>query len=249
MAVNDNLLLYIEPKNPPSKKPVIDIITCTMVDAFRRAKSGVANYMNDEGPYEFMEGVGYKGTHTCSCNVRSSNRDYLLPHGEMTNSLAVHYLAYHRDEISEEQLERVDTLSDDASLPTDEELRVPKGSEGFDIDDASRQLTVKPEPLPESRYGDKRWLVGWRDRGLGHGDFGVIDDKQNIIADIPLNENDREHTYLIVQACNHHNELVGMVQEALDMINADCITNVVEKVENLNKRLSEIKNYNKELIK
>jgi hypothetical protein len=30
------------------------------------------------------------------------------------------------------------------------------------------------------------WELGWRDRGMGHGDYGVMDDKGNLIClDIP----------------------------------------------------------------
>ena len=30
----------------------------------------------------------------------------------------------------------------------------------------------------------KSWEVAWKDRGMGHGDYGIIDDKENLIAEI-----------------------------------------------------------------
>ena len=245
MAVNDNLILFIEPKNPPSKHPVIDEATCVMTQALRLAKTGVANYREDASPNDFREGSGYRGFHVCSCGMISSNCDYLLPNGEITTSLAIHYLAYHREEVSEEQIKRVLALmpeESDPKIPTDKELKVPKNSVGKDIDRVLKQFAEEANPRPEpSSYGDKTWAVGFKDRGHGHGDFGVIDQDGKIIAELPLNEDDRTNAHLIVSACNHHKELVYMLEHTLDMIDADEIPNVLMELANINKRLKEIK--------
>ena len=244
MAINPKLLLYIEPKNLPSKLPVIDEITCTMAHALKEAKTGTANYNDLDGDVSFREGSGYRGFHVCSCGAISSNVDYQLENGEVTNSLAVHYLAYHRDEITEVQLHRVDCCDEDATFPTVEQLCVPKSSEQIDQDwifNAITRMNQEPKPEP-SPYGDKTWAVGWRGRGLGHGDFGVIDEDGQLVASLPLNENDREHAHLIVKACNHHHELISMVEETLDMLDSDYISNVVEKIGGMKRRLKEIKN-------
>ncbi len=30
----------------------------------------------------------------------------------------------------------------------------------------------------------KQWTVGWKDRGMGHGDYGVIDETGKLIAEV-----------------------------------------------------------------
>jgi hypothetical protein len=192
MAVNNDLLLYIEPKTDPSVMPVIDALTCSMVHALRKAKEGSVNYWT-EPPYTFEEGNGYKGWHRCSCGVTSSNKDYQLPGGEMTNSLAIHYLAYHRNEISEEQLKRVEALTEDTDLPTDEELKVPKGSEGY----STKAVIDSIYPPPDEDYS-----VGFKNRGMGRGDFCVMSRNGEVIAEIITNEKAEENANFIAKACN-----------------------------------------------
>jgi len=95
---NDNLLLYIRPTQPASKKPVEDELTAKM-----RALLAVA-----------QKGTCWRGWHTCVCGEHSTTYDLVLPDGTITNSLAVHYLAYHRDEVPEseiDKLNRIDTTS------------------------------------------------------------------------------------------------------------------------------------------
>lgn len=129
----------------------------------------------------------------------------------------------------------------DPKIPTDKELRVPKDSVGKDIDRVLKQFAEEANPKPKpSRYGDKTWAVGFKDRGHGHGDFGVIDQDGKIIAELPLNEDDRTNANLIVSACNHHKELISMVEDTIKMLNADCIPNVVNELDALGKRLKEI---------
>ena len=116
--INHNGLLYIEPRLPPRPTPLVDELTCRMVWSLRAA--------TDTGTLSgttFRKGDAYRGWHTCSCGAGSSNVDYLLPSGEVTNSLCIHYLAYHRHEIPPEQLARVAALPVvGTELPTEEEL-------------------------------------------------------------------------------------------------------------------------------
>jgi DNA-directed RNA polymerase subunit H (RpoH/RPB5) len=91
-------LLYIEPKiEQKSLLPMEDEYTVLMRMALEDSKLGRANY-NDPGVPEvnFKEGFGWKGWHTNCDGVRSSNQDYLLPNGLVTNSLCVHYLLFYR---------------------------------------------------------------------------------------------------------------------------------------------------------
>lgn len=101
-------LLFIEPKRPASSAPVLDHLTRQMTAAYRAAHPS---------PY------CYAGTHTCVCGVRSSACDYFLPNAEKTNSLCVHYMAYHREEVPHEQLERVAALRYGEIEPAAEELQ------------------------------------------------------------------------------------------------------------------------------
>lgn len=48
----------------------------------------------------------YKGTHTCSCGMTSDNVDHLLP-GMTTNSLMVHYVSCHRDEVPQGEIDKL----------------------------------------------------------------------------------------------------------------------------------------------
>ena len=92
---SDHGYLYIEPQEAPSPEPIIDTLTKKMAAAFLKATPG----------------PGYRGVHRCSCGICSSNCDYALPNGEQTNSLSVHYLAYHRQEVPKAQLEKVAALN------------------------------------------------------------------------------------------------------------------------------------------
>lgn len=240
MAVNKNLLLFIEPINPPSKEPLVDVLTCTMTAAFRKAESGTSNYSDKEGPYVFREGGCYRGIHKCSCGVNAGNRDYQLPNGDITTNLAIHYLAYHRDEISEEQLKRIDAISDEyAKIPTDEELHVPKGSEGLDID----KIITRPEPprMEPSKFGDKRWTIGFADRGMGHGDFCVMEEDKTVVAKVEGNAEARDNAWMIAKACNSHYELIDLVEITLNMVKAKVVHNVTDKIDDIEGKLAKIK--------
>lgn len=132
MANNPNLLLYIEPINPISKEPVIDELTRKMTASFRKSQRGaLRNYDNCLDGSKFEAGFGWRGSHGCSCGAFSSCDDHLCPNGEVTNALCIHYLALHRDEISEEQLNRVRALDDGEEEPTMEEIYIPKPNVKF----------------------------------------------------------------------------------------------------------------------
>lgn len=127
MAVNPELLLFIEPKNSPSKNPVIDELTKKMTASFRKAKIGTIDRYSVIGQgYAFSEGNGWRGWHTCSCGARNGCQDYLLSNGEMTNDLCIHYMAYHREEIPQEQLDRVAKLDDGITYPKVQEIKIPQ---------------------------------------------------------------------------------------------------------------------------
>ena len=101
-------LLFIEPCQPPSSEPVIDSLTRKMTAAWRKAET--SDYV-------------YFGVHQCVCSVLSTNCNYYLRNGAITNSLCVHYLAYHREEVPPEELEKVSSLEDGQCEPHPSELQ------------------------------------------------------------------------------------------------------------------------------
>lgn len=144
--IDDDLLLFIEPENEPSKLPIIDDITKKIAKALRRGipgaqtekwtEDGNVRWKQSEPPhmiiempwnetYNFTTHTGWMGVHQCSCGVYSHACNYLLPSGEVVNSLCIHYVAFHRDEIPQEQLDRISNMplySSETIEPTDEEL-------------------------------------------------------------------------------------------------------------------------------
>src|SRR5579859_2736633 len=81
--IDEKNFLFVEPNEPKSDEPIVDEITKRVTALLRKAK----------------EGNHYKGFHVCSCGACSGACDLILPNGQKTNSLAVHYIAYHRKEL------------------------------------------------------------------------------------------------------------------------------------------------------
>jgi len=100
-------MLYIVPKNSPSEEPIIDELTMKMVAALRKAT------LPNRRSLSF---------HTCVCGAMSDSTDFILPNGLCTNSLCVHYLAYHRGEVEAGELWAVEGLSDGSEYPSSHEL-------------------------------------------------------------------------------------------------------------------------------
>ncbi len=115
-------LLYVEPQDPPSEQPVIDLLT-----------RGMAAALNASEPY----GDVTRGFHVCSCGAHSDNVEHKLPTGDITNSLAVHYLAYHRKELVGEQLGYVLAL-----------VRFCLDRGGLKEADPTPEQLQKPQPRP-----------------------------------------------------------------------------------------------------
>ncbi len=101
-----NTLLYIEPENE-STKLTIDEITMKMFNAImNHTKVGIL--LNGK----LIENDNWRGFHFCVCDEMSSCNDYLLPSGHITNSLCVHYVAFHRDEVPKEDLIKIKKFID-----------------------------------------------------------------------------------------------------------------------------------------
>jgi hypothetical protein len=101
------ILLYIEPTRSASQAPVNDEFTLKV--AFQMMNFTHKGVVMDEET--FFTGLSTKGVHLCtgcrSENVSSRSYDILLPCGLATNTLALHYLQYHREEIPVEEMKKI----------------------------------------------------------------------------------------------------------------------------------------------
>jgi len=120
---NSKYVLYIEPKKEDKlSEPINDELTQIMEMSLSKAKKGAANYskledMGDGYDWEyngqskrvpsFREGTAYRGSHRTECGERSSNCDFLLENGMITNSLAPFYLKWYRYSIPEIEMKKV----------------------------------------------------------------------------------------------------------------------------------------------
>jgi len=167
---SDRWLLFIEPEQPASALPVIDDPTRRMTTAFRRAT-----------PDRWIFG----GVHQCTCGATSRKWNYHLPNGEMTNSLCIHYMAHHRDEVPKQQMTNVLLLANGDLVPTDEELQGPDW------------LAAKWQSDLEREMGEERaqfWVsLGLDTRTLGKAaalwhlqEWNRADHLSSILSGIPL---------------------------------------------------------------
>jgi len=107
---NHKGLMFVEPKDTHvSNEAVIDELTRKMTAAYRKAE---------------ISDIAYRGWHRCNCGAGSSNKDYYIGN-YVTNSLCIHYLAYHRNEVPELELAKVKALTYGEENPTAEELHNP----------------------------------------------------------------------------------------------------------------------------
>src|SRR5215207_5574990 len=93
-------LLFVEPRQPARRDPIIDDYTRRMAGALRVAAT----------PPRWS----FRGFHTCVCRMNSTHYDLRVATSNgwlRTNSLAVHYLAHHRGEVPDSELAKVLTLT------------------------------------------------------------------------------------------------------------------------------------------
>ena len=97
-----------------NKDPIDDDFTRVVGLALSRAVVGVAPKYDDadDRVYLFKSGVGceWRGYYGCCDGKSSTNHDYLLENGMITNSLAVHYLRHFRVGVPESELGKVAQL-------------------------------------------------------------------------------------------------------------------------------------------
>ena len=114
-----NTLLYIEPTTDKSETPTIDAYTRKMTAALKgRVSTGV---LHQDGTY--AKDSSTMGFQRCSCGATSDVVDYELEDLVITNSLCVHYLAWHRQEVPQTELYKVSNLSRGESEPSPDVLK------------------------------------------------------------------------------------------------------------------------------
>lgn len=132
-------ILMIEPSMSFSAEPIVDELTKKMTAAWRLRRD--------------MEG-NYRGTHRCNCGVKSDSKDHWIGEGQgmLTNSLCIHYLAFHRAEVPQEELQKVSLLPYGEEEPSTEELSWPKGERMKDMVDGETVKIVEPGEISDGYH-------------------------------------------------------------------------------------------------
>lgn len=92
--LSKNMLLMIEPQSKIKEEAINDAYTEKMERLLKHAKKGPP----------------FRGFHVCACGENSSNYD-LYVGGYKTNSLAAHYLRFHRKEVPISEIEKLKNLN------------------------------------------------------------------------------------------------------------------------------------------
>ena len=109
---DSEFLLYLEPfKREKLTEPVKDAWSELMHLALMKAKEGTSSYGDRDGKAEFRSPAVWLGVHETDCGQRSSNQDYLLENGMITNSLAVFYLQWYRNSIPDSEWNKLRRLA------------------------------------------------------------------------------------------------------------------------------------------
>lgn len=108
----DNVLLYIHPSEEKSIKPLIDELTLKIAFAIENCKSTVIVEYDKINKKVFVrKNMRTNGYHTCKCGANSTNTDYEITDGLYINSLAAHYVAFHRKDVYVEDLNKIAKLN------------------------------------------------------------------------------------------------------------------------------------------
>src|SRR5579871_3727792 len=124
-----SVLLFIEPAQPRSQEPLLDELTYKIL-YLRRTHIAKGTIMANG---EFVENIYTMGVHHCTgcknTQIHSHSYDIMISGGYTTNTLAAHYLAYHREEVPTSEIEKLSSinikvLADDVMDIKQEELGI-----------------------------------------------------------------------------------------------------------------------------
>jgi len=108
-----NILLFIEPTS--TEEPIDDELTRkiekTLDDPMEH--NIIVGSVIKKGFAVISKGMRTLGTHQCICGVRSESADYGIQIGGgvmYTNSLAAHYVKFHRSSVSKRDLDLIAAL-------------------------------------------------------------------------------------------------------------------------------------------
>lgn len=138
-------MLFIQPTRLPTDEPLIDELTMRMTSALRQAS--VPDYR-------------FCGVHVCICGAVSDSTNRVLANGAVTNTLSVHYLAYHRAEVPAAELDAVWQLPASADVPSPAELGAPEYRQRrepvnaiiWGVDDQIREEVDEEKEIVRWRY-------------------------------------------------------------------------------------------------
>src|SRR5687768_14757592 len=137
-------MLFIQPRRVPANEPLIDELTMRMTSALRQAR---------------VPGYRFCGVHVCSCGAVSDSTNRVLPNGSVTNTLCVHYLAYHRAEVPAAELEAVRRLPPSADVPSPAELGAPEYRLSHE---PANSITWKVDDEIREEIDANKGIVVWR---------------------------------------------------------------------------------------
>lgn len=116
-----NILLFIHPRSSETEEPIIDRYSVLVYQALSKGieeeKHGVI--MNDG---RFVTDLCTLGRHTCRCGADSESVDYQIAENLHTNTLAVHYLVYHRSDVPQQELDKIDLHLGHMAVPNLDEI-------------------------------------------------------------------------------------------------------------------------------
>ena len=116
-----NCVLFIEPRGANWEKETKDELTDFLTKKIEFVEQEQETYCRDitktfkptikwgivRADGSFSEKIRVRGVHSCACHVNSANYDFELAEGMYTNTLAAHYMLYHRSEVPAQEIEKV----------------------------------------------------------------------------------------------------------------------------------------------
>lgn len=107
----DIIIGFIEPESKRAEQPIVDDYTRKIAYNILHGENGVVVSRNKTRGVFIMEGVHTNGYHECICGAESEDSDFRIAPNLYTNSLSAHYVAFHRESVPVEDLEKIRELT------------------------------------------------------------------------------------------------------------------------------------------
>ena len=106
-----NIILFIHPTEEKIGGPIIDSLTRKIAYAISTGQTDVVVCKTlHKGIADILTNIRTMGVHRCICGATSESADYKIGPDLYTNSLGAHYVAYHRKDVPQEDLDKIATL-------------------------------------------------------------------------------------------------------------------------------------------